>query len=165
MQDIEEQDILDADALIDHEGGFSAAAHALGATAAIYHVDSGRPEAIKVRTLPEEVARVVRGRASNPRWIAGQMRHGHRGAAEIAETIDNLFALAALCDAVASHHFDLLFEATCGTSTVRDFLVAANPQAARAIVERFREAAERGFWRSRRNSVAARLDEMMAALA
>ena len=86
------------------------------------------------RREPERIARAhararkspasLRGRATNPRWIAGQMRHGYRGAAEIAETLDNLFAFAALTDAVPSRHFDLLFDATCGDEAVREFLVA-----------------------------------------
>jgi cobaltochelatase CobN len=152
VQDHDEQDILDADAVIDHEGGFAAAAQMLGNDAPVYHVETARPGAIKVHTLSEEVARVVRARAGNPRWIAGQMRHGHRGAAEIAGTIDRLYALAVLSDAVSSQHFELLFEATLGTPSVRDFLIAANPHAARAIAKRFEEALARGFWQSRRNS-------------
>ncbi|HEX3495351.1 MAG TPA: cobaltochelatase subunit CobN, partial [Methylocella sp.] len=152
VQDQDEQDILDADAMIDHEGGFAAAAQMLGNDAPVYHVETTRPGAIKVRTLAQEIARVVRARAANPRWIAGQMRHGHRGAAEIAGTIDRLYALAVLSDAVASQHFELLFEATLGTPSVRDFLIDANPRAARAIANRFEEALARGFWRCRRNS-------------
>jgi cobaltochelatase CobN len=116
-----------------------------------------------VRTLDEEIARVVRGRATNPRWIEGQMRHGYRGAAEIAETVDNLFAFAALTEAVTSRQFDLLYDATCGDERVRDFLLAANPEAARAIASRFAEAERRGFWASRRNSSARALAEMMEA--
>jgi cobaltochelatase CobN len=152
VQDQDEQDILDADAMIDHEGGFAAAAQMLGNDAPVYHVETTRPGAIKVRTLAQEIARVVRARAANPRWIAGQMRHGHRGAAEIAGTVDRLYALAVLSDAVASQHFELLFEATLGTPSVRDFLIDANPRAARAIANRFEEALARGFWRCRRNS-------------
>ncbi|WOJ91012.1 cobaltochelatase subunit CobN [Methylocapsa polymorpha] len=165
VQDQDEQDILDADAIIDHEGGFAAAAQMLGNDPAIYHVETTRPGAIKARTLQEEIARVVRGRASNPRWIAGQMRHGHRGGAEIAETIDHLFALAVLTDAVASQHFELMFEATCGAPAVRAFLIEANPKAALAIVERFEAALRRGFWQSRRNSTLAILAEMRETLA
>jgi cobaltochelatase CobN len=165
VQDQDEQDILDADAILDHEGGFAAAAKMLGNDAPVYHVESARPGTIKVRTLEEEAARVVRARASNPRWIAGQMRNGHRGAAEIAGTIDNLYALAVLTDAVTSRHFELLFEATLGTPSVRDFLVGANPMAARAIVKRFEEALARGFWRSRRNSTLACLASMRETLA
>ncbi|MGB6174982.1 MAG: cobaltochelatase subunit CobN [Methylocella sp.] len=163
VQDQDEQDILDADAMIDHEGGFAAAAQLLGNDVPVYHVATVRHGAIKVRPLAQEIARVVRARASNPRWIAGQMRHGHRGAAEIAGTIDRIYALAVLSDAVSSQHFELLFEATLGTPSVRDFLIDANPKAARAIAKRFEEALARGFWRSRRNSTHACLASMREA--
>jgi len=86
VQDMAGQDILDSDAFAAHEGGFAAAAAALGKTPSIYHADSTGKNP-KVRTLAQEVARVLRGRATNPRWIKGQMRHGHRGAAEIAESL------------------------------------------------------------------------------
>ena len=164
-QDQDEQDILNADAILDHEGGFAAAAQMLGNEPAVYHVNSARPGAIKVRSLPEEIARVVRARAANPRWITGQMRHGHRGAAEIAGTIDNLYALAVLSDGVASQDFELLFDATLGTPSVREFLIEANPKAARAVAQRFEDALARGFWQSRRNSTLACLASMREALA
>ena len=115
-----------------------------------------------MRTLAEEIARVLRARASNPRWIAGQMRHGHRGAAEIAETVDNLFAWAALADIVRDDQFDLLFDATCGDERVRRFLDECNPAASAAIASRFDEAITRGLWRSRRNSVGPILADMLA---
>ncbi|MBV9135767.1 MAG: cobaltochelatase subunit CobN, partial [Hyphomicrobiales bacterium] len=144
-----------------HEGGFSAAASSLGAEPALYHADTSRTGRSIVRTLEEEIARVVRGRASNPKWTEGQMRHGFRGAAEVAETVDNLFAFAALTEAVKSRHFDLVYDATCGDDEVRGFLLRANPEAARAIASRFIEAERRGFWLSRRNSSARILAEMM----
>ncbi|SFK73610.1 cobaltochelatase subunit CobN [Methylocapsa palsarum] len=164
VQDQDEQDILDSPTIADHVGGFSAAAQWLGNDAESYSVEAGRPGALKVRTTAEDIARVVRARAANPRWIAGQMRHGHRGAAEIAQTIDHLFAFAVLTDAVESRHFDLMFEATCGAPAVRDFLIEANPGAARAILERFEAARRRGFWRSLRNSSFETLASMREAL-
>ena len=63
---------------------------------ALYHLDSTIPGAPKIRTLGQEIARSLRGRAANPRWLQGQMRHGHRGAAEIAQSLDNLYCFAAL---------------------------------------------------------------------
>jgi cobaltochelatase CobN len=163
VQDIEGQDILDSDAFSEHEGGFAAAASALGSKPALYHADTSRSGKSTVRSLSQELARVLRGRAINPRWLEGQMRHGHRGAAEIAETLDNLFAFAATTDAVLSRHFDLMFDATCGNERVRQFLMDANPQAAQAIVLRFEEAIRRGFWICRRNSSAATLADMRRA--
>ena len=90
------------------------------------------------------------------------MRHGHRGAAEIAETVDNLYAMAVMSDAVTSRHFDLMFAATCGDADVRAFLLDASRGAARAIAARFRDAGARGLWASRRNSDAAILADMLA---
>jgi cobaltochelatase CobN len=157
--------VLDSDAFAEHEGGFAAAAAMQGATPEIYHVDSTRPERIAVRPLRQEIARVLRARAVNPRWIAGQMRHGHRGATEIAETLDNLFAYAALTDAVESRQFDLYFDATLGDDAVREFLLAANPLAAKGMATKFAEARLRGFWASRRNSSAAILEQLIAEAA
>jgi cobalamin biosynthesis Mg chelatase CobN len=71
-----------------------------------------------------------------------------------AQSLDNLFAFAALTDAVRSDQFDLMFDATLGDDDVRAFLVRANPPAAGHMARLFEEAARRGFWRSRRNSSA-----------
>ncbi len=160
VQDLPGQDALDADAFSEHEGGFAAAAERVGARPALYHLDSSGAGAPKVRRLAEEIARSLRGRAANPRWLAGQMRHGHRGAAEIAQSLDNLYAFAALTDAVRSEQFDLMFDATLGDDGVRAFLVQVNRPAARHMARVFTEAERRGFWRSRRNSTAGILDTL-----
>ena len=152
VQDLPGQDALDADAFAEHEGGFAAAAAETGANPALYHLNSTIPGAPKIRTLGQEIARSLRGRAANPRWLQGQMRHGHRGAAEIAQSLDNLFCFAALTDAVESAQFDLMFDATLGDNSVRAFLVGANRQAACHMANIFEQAAGRGFWLSRRNS-------------
>jgi cobaltochelatase CobN len=153
VQDMAGQDVLDSDAFAEHEGGFAAAAASLGAAPALYHLDATDPQKPKARTLAQETARALRARAANPRWLQGQMRHGHRGAAEIAESVDNLYVLAATADVVADRHFDLLFDAVCADAEVRAFLRAENPQAARAIADRFEDARKRGLWSTRRNSV------------
>ncbi|HEV7480466.1 MAG TPA: cobaltochelatase subunit CobN, partial [Roseiarcus sp.] len=121
-QDLPGQDALDADAFAEHEGGFAAAAAETGAHPALYHLDSTVPGTPKIRTLGQEIARSLRGRAANPRWLQGQMRHGHRGAAEIAQSLDNLYCFAALTDAVSTAQFDLMFDATLGDESVRAFL-------------------------------------------
>ena len=92
VQDMAGQDVLDSDAFAEHEGGFAAAAAALGAKPALYHLDATDPEAPKARPLAQEIARVAPGARDQSGWLKGQMRHGFRGAAEIAETVDNLFA-------------------------------------------------------------------------
>lgn len=162
VQDMAGQDVLDSDAFAEHEGGFAAAASLLGGNPALYHADTTVDGRSKIRTLREEVARVLRARATNPRWIAGQMRHGYRGAAEIAETVDNFFAYAVLADVTEQYQFDLLFDATIGDETVRDFLLQANPAATAAIAQRFDDARRRGLWGCRRNSATDVLASMLA---
>jgi cobaltochelatase CobN len=163
VQDTAEQDVLDADAFAEHEGGFAAAAASLGNAPALYHADTTRAARSTVRTLAREIQRVVRARATNPRWLEGQMRHGHRGAAEIAETVGNLLGFAATTDVVAPTAFDLVFDATLGDDRVRDFMVASNPGAAAATARAFDEAIRRGLWATRRNSVAGRIAETLEA--
>ncbi|CAN2534030.1 hypothetical+protein [Methylocapsa aurea] len=158
VQDMAETDVLIGAAFAEFEGGFAAANATLGGAAEITHLDATRPAALTLRSLDREIARVVRGRAANPRWLEGQMRHGHRGAAEIAETIDNLFAFAATTPFVRDAQWDLVFDATLGAPSVRAFLLRDNPRAAQAIRDVFARAIARGFWRTRRNSVAAALE-------
>ncbi len=105
-----------------------------------------------IRTLDEEIARVVRARAVNPKWIAGVMRHGYKGAFEMAATVDYLFAFAATTNAVADRHFDLVHAAYLEDGTVLAFLEANNPAALEEMRARFGEAIARGLWRPRSNS-------------
>ncbi|MFZ5792463.1 MAG: cobaltochelatase subunit CobN, partial [Pseudomonadota bacterium] len=157
-QDNREHDLLDSDDYYQFEGGLAAAvAHLSGRKPVVYHNDHSRPETPKVRRLEEEIARVVRGRAANPKWIKGVMRHGYKGAFEMAATVDYLFAFAATTGAVGDHHFEALFEAYLGDEDVAGFIREANPAAGREMAERFAEAIERGLWRPRANSVHARL--------
>jgi cobaltochelatase CobN len=101
-QDDRERDLLDGDGVADFAGGFAAAAAMLGNEPDLYHLDTSQVSAPKARRLAEEIARVVRGRLTNPRWLAGMLGHGHRGVAEIAQSVDALFALAAPCPATCS---------------------------------------------------------------
>ncbi|MDB5560575.1 MAG: hydrogenobyrinic acid a,c-diamide cobaltochelatase, partial [Enterovirga sp.] len=160
-QDNREHDILDSDDYYQFMGGLSATVETIkGAAPRVFHLDTSRPEAPLARTLGEEITRVVRGRAANPKWIAGVMRHGYKGAFEIAATVDYLFGFAASTDAVKHHHFDQLFSAYLEDGRVRDFLAAANPAALREIADRFAEAVQRGLWVPRSNSAASLLAEL-----
>jgi cobaltochelatase CobN len=151
-QDNREHDLLDSDDYYQFEGGLAAAVARLsGARPAVYHNDHSRPEQPRIRRLEEEIARVVRARAVNPKWLAGAMRHGYKGAAEIAATVDYLFAFAATTGAVRDHHFDAIYDAYIADPAVAHFIADANPAALREIAARLDEAIRRGLWRPRSN--------------
>ncbi len=157
-QDNREHDILDSDDYYQFLGGLAATIEAVkGHAPRIYFGDHARPEKPAVRSLGEEIARVVRGRAANPKWIAGMARHGYKGAFEIAATVDYLFAFAATTDAVAGHHFDALYDAYVADEAVAAFMADANPAALAEMAARFQEAVDRGLWSPRSNSAYDRL--------
>ena len=159
VQDLAETDLLLAADYAAHEGGFAAAvAHLGGDAPALYHLDATRPDAPRARLLNEEIARVIRARAANPDWASGMMRHGFRGGAEIAATLDHLAAFAHLTRAVPAHLIDLYHEATLGRDDLVAFLAAENPQALAALQARFRALMEAGLWVTRRNSIAAMME-------
>ncbi len=159
-QDDRERDILDTDDVADFVGGYAAAAALVGRKAALYHLDTSRPEAPRVRTVAEEVTRIVRGRLTNPRWISGMLVHGHRGVAEIAQGVDALYAFAATARIVPSHQFDAVHDAIFHDEATADAIVEANPAAAAAIAARLEDAIARGLWTPRRNAVGAELARM-----
>ena len=152
-QDNREHDLLDSDDYYQFEGGLTAAVrHYSGAQPAVYHNDHSRPFAPKIRTLEDEIGRVVRARVVNPKWISGVMRHGYKGAFEMAATVDYLFAFAATAHVVSDHHFDAVYEAYLNDEAVLEFLRRNNPAALREMAARLAEALERGLWRTRSNS-------------
>ena len=162
-QDNREHDILDSDDYYQFQGGLSAAVrHYSGSQPTIYHGDHSRPYAPKIRKLEEEIGRIVRGRVVNPKWIAGVMRHGYKGAFEMAATVDYLFAFAATSHCVANHHFDAVFEAYIETSETLEFLKKSNPEALNDIIHRLREARDRGLWSPSRNSIANSLEGLLS---
>ncbi len=149
-QDNREHDLLDSADYAQSQGGMAAAVQQLaGTSAALYFGDSSVPGAPKVRTLREEVARVVRARAVNPKWLAGVQRHGYQGASEIAATVDNLFAFGATTTGiVGDHQYALVADAYLHDDAIRAFLARHNPQALRGIGERLLEAMQRGLWQA-----------------
>jgi len=152
-QDDRERDLLDGDGVADFAGGFAAAAALLGNDPELYHLDTSQTEAPKARRLAEEIARIVRGRLTNPRWIAGMLEHGHRGVAEIAQGVDALYAFAATTRAVPDHLFDATHAALIADEAVRTAMTEKNPAATAAIAARLRDALARGLWTTRRNAV------------
>ncbi|UTH48719.1 cobaltochelatase subunit CobN [Loktanella salsilacus] len=157
-QDNREHDILDSDDYYQFEGGAAAAVATLqGTDRPIYHNDHSRPERPVIRRLEDEIGRVVRSRATNPKWIAGVKRHGYKGAFEIAATVDYLFAFAATTGAVRNHHFDLVEDAFLADDDTRDFIAEVNPPALREIAQRLQEAIDRNLWTPKSNSARARI--------
>ncbi|MER8627239.1 cobaltochelatase subunit CobN, partial [Mesorhizobium sp. M1143] len=154
------RDILEGSADVAFIGGFSAALAALGRNADVIVLDTTDPQKPKPRSVGEAVSRVVRARAVNARFIAGQMRHGPRGASEFAETVDRLIGFAETTHAISGALIEAVHDAYVGDPDVRAFILRENPAAAKVIAERFLSARRRGRGQPLRNAI----DDDLAAL-
>ena len=146
-QDNREHDLLDSNDYYQFQGGMLAAVETLsGDAAASYHGDHSQPDLPRIRTLKEELNRVIRSRAANPKWIDGVKRHGYKGAFELAATVDNLFAFDATTQLIDDHQYALLADAYLLDPDTRAFVRQHNPDALRDMTERMLEAQQRGMW-------------------
>ncbi len=146
-QDNREHDLLDSDDYYQFQGGLTAAVRAVqGKNPQTYFGDNSIPDKPRVRQLTEEIARVYRSRVVNPKWIAGVMRHGYKGAFEMAATVDYLFAYDATAKCVEDHMYQGIAQAYLFDSVVAEFIQDYNPWALRDIAERLLEADKRGLW-------------------
>ncbi|WP_438381639.1 cobaltochelatase subunit CobN [Asaia sp. BMEF1] len=153
IQDHAETDLLEGADTAAHEGGLAAAAALLGNAPKLLHGDTSQPETPKLRDVAQEVARITRGRLANPRWIAGMMRHGYRGAAEISRGVMALEAYAATLPTRLDRQIDLAFAALLENEECLAFFEAHNPEALSDMKRRFASLRDRGLWQPRRNAV------------
>jgi len=157
-QDNREHDLLDSDDYYQFQGGLMVAARVTqqqsqsrrptpdSPPVQAYFGDHARPETPKVRPLREELLRVYRSRVINPKWIAGAMRHGYKGAFEMAATVDYLFAYDATTHCAEPFMYAGVAQAYLLDPAVQAFVEAQNPHALRDMAERLLEAAQRGLW-------------------
>jgi cobaltochelatase CobN len=148
-QDNREHDLLDSDDYYQFQGGLTVAVrHLQGKNPVTYFGDNSNPDNPKVRHLKEEIARVYRSRVVNPKWIAGVMRHGYKGAFEISATVDYLFAYSATTKCVEDFMYEGVAKAYLFDDKVQQFIQQKNPWALRDIAERLLEASQRGLWQN-----------------
>jgi cobaltochelatase CobN len=148
-QDSREHDLLDSNDYYQFQGGMAAAVrHLSGRQPAMYHGDHGNPQAPRVRTLKEEISRVIRSRVVNPKWIDGVKRHGYKGAFEMAATVDYLFGFDATARVVGDHQYAMVADAYVLDDATRDFVREHNPRALHDMLSRLLEAMQRGLWQS-----------------
>lgn len=145
--DTREHDIFDSDGYFQYHGGMVAMVKAVtGQEPKAWFGDSADPTTVETRTLAEEARRVVRSRVLNPRWVAGMIRHGYKGAMELSVTVDYLFGYDATAGVVEDWMYEKVTERYVEDPDVHAFLTKSSPWALRQIAERLLEAADRGLW-------------------
>lgn len=142
-----ELDLLDSDDFYAYHGGLIACVQAqsgkkpmglIGQTA-----DPERPES---NSVARELARVVRSRILNPKWLEGLKRHGYKGAQAVSTAIDRIFGWDASTGAVAEWMYTAYAENFLLDEETRAWIERHNRSAVFHMSERLLEAHKRGMW-------------------
>jgi len=146
-QDNREHDILDSDDYYQFQGGMSNAVSQLsGSDPVIYHSDHSNPAKPIIRTLKEELNRVIRSRVLNPKWLAGMREHGYKGAFEMTASVDYMFAYDATTNLIDDYQYKKVADTLLFDPQNQHFLQQNNPHALEEMAERLLEATQRGLW-------------------
>ena len=113
--------MLSAKDYADHIGGFNAAVASMQKTnPKLYHLDISSDGIPKVRTTNQELARIIRGKLSDDKWVSGMMQHGYRGAAEITELVFNLSNFGKSGVSLPNHLIELVYNSTLANTKLQN---------------------------------------------
>nr|WP_206155309.1 cobaltochelatase subunit CobN [Caldanaerobacter subterraneus] len=145
----DEHDLFGCCCYFGTHGGMTAAAKAIsGKEVKCYYGDTREPQRVEVRTLADEVRRVVRAKLLNPKWIEGQKRHGYKGASDISKRIGRVYGWEATTEQVDDWIFDEIAKTFVLDRENREFFKENNPWALEEIMRRLIEAERRGLWKA-----------------
>lgn len=143
----DEHDLLGCCCYYGVQGGMTAAARELsGREVKTYYGDSREANDVQVRTMAEELGRVVQSKLLNPKWIEGQKRHGYKGAGDISKRIGRVYGWEATTDEVGDWVFDEITRTYIENQENFEFFKENNPWAMEEIQRRLIETYERGLW-------------------
>ena len=145
----DEYDLLGCCCYFGTHGGLTNAARELsGHEVSSYYGDTRDREKAVIRTLADEMRRVVRTRLLNPKWIEGMRRHGYKGAGDISKRVGRVYGWEATTEEVDDWIFDDIAKTFILDDEMRKFFEENNPWAMEEIGRRLLEANQRGLWKA-----------------
>jgi cobaltochelatase CobN len=99
-----------------------------------------------VRSLQEEIKRLFRGEAINPKFIQGMKKHGYKGALDLANYVAHSFQWDATSDVMEDWMYQKYAEKYALDKETQKWMREVNPWALKRIVETLLEASQRGLW-------------------
>ncbi|MDR3206351.1 MAG: cobaltochelatase subunit CobN [Candidatus Methanoplasma sp.] len=141
-----ELDMFDHDDTYLYLGGMNAAVRALGGDPTSFMGDSSDTDNTKLRTVEEEGRYIFRSKILNPKWLEGLKRHGFKGAQEISEMFEFVFAWDATSDVIEDWMYESMTESYVFDKETREWIENVNPYAMREMVSRLMEAVGREMW-------------------
>lgn len=146
-----EREITDSDHYYEYFGGLSKSVElAKGEQAELYITDT-TGEQIKQESVEHAIARGVRTRLTNPKWIDGLLQHPYHGTQKIARRFEYMLGLAATTGKVEPWIFDQLHHVYVEDEDRSREMQENNRWAYHAMIESLLESYQRGYWQPEEN--------------
>lgn len=143
----DEYDLLGCCCYFGAHGGLTIAARTVSQNEIpVYYGDTRSLDTVEVRTIADEIRRVVRTKLLNPKWIDGMKKHGYKGAEDISKRITHVYGWEATTGEVDDSIFDSIAEIFVLNEENRKFFSEKNPWALEEIGRRLLEANARELW-------------------
>ncbi len=143
----DEYDLLGCCCYFGSHGGLTVAARTLSKKdVPVYYGDTRGKDSVSVRTLADEIRRVVQTKLLNPKWIEGMKRHGYKGASDISKRVTHVYGWEATTGEVDDRIFDDIAKTFILDDEMREFFSEKNPWALEEMGRRLLEANARGLW-------------------
>lgn len=153
-EDNHETNMMSSDDYNAYHGGLIAAVRSCsGKKPHAYEGDSSDRSRIKVRTVEAAAKRIFRTETVNPKFIEGLMQHGYKGAADLSNRVAVSFQWDATSDVMEDWMYEKLSAAYALDPKVQDWMKRVNPWALARITETLLEAARRGLWQAKEETM------------
>lgn len=152
-QDNREISMLNSDDYNAYHGGMIAAVRSIkGEAPRSYCGDSSDRKKVILRSTQEELKRMFRGEAVNPKFIDGMKKHGYKGAADLANYVAHSYQWDATSAIMEDWMYEKFAEKYALDAAMQEWMKKVNPWALQRIAENLLEAAQRGLWNAREDT-------------
>lgn len=142
-----EYDMLDNDDVYNDLGGFNAAVRAVSGRMPMSFIGcSADTSNVKTRTIDEEGRYIFRSKILNPKWVEGLKQHGFKGAEEISNMAEYVFAWDATSDIIDPWMYQSIADRFLFDEENSEWLRDANPYAMYETASWLLEAIGRDMW-------------------
>lgn len=146
VRDNNEYEITDLDHYYEFFGGLAKSVEMVKGRKAVMLITDTTGAAPITESAEKAVAKGIRTRVLNPKWIDGMLAHKYHGAQKIADRFENVMGLAATTGAVEQLVYNDLCEKYAQDEEMRRRMAENNPYAYMDILEQMEEYSRRGYW-------------------
>ncbi len=146
-EDNHEVSMLGSDDYNAYHGGMIAAVRSIkGSAPRSYCGDSTDRTRVTLHSVQEETKRLFRSESINPKFIEGMMKHGYKGAADMANMVAHSYQWDATSAVMEDWMYEKYAEKYAFAPKVQAWLRDVNAWALQRMTEVLLEDAQRGLW-------------------